>query len=105
MSCSLHCGTPLINRQVEAASKVILNGPQKNLDDAKGKWVDELLGVLWSIHTIEKTATGETPFILVCNSKVVLLMEVAIYTQRLTIHQEDLHNGALRDAIDLLASI
>ena len=33
---------PQGNRQVEAINKVIVNGLKKRLDDAKGKWVEEL---------------------------------------------------------------
>ena len=34
------------NGQVEAVNKVIVNGLRKRLDDAKGRWVEELLHVL-----------------------------------------------------------
>ena len=34
------------NRQVEAVNKVIISGLKKMLDDAKGKWVEELPHVL-----------------------------------------------------------
>ena len=37
---------PHINGQAEAANKSILHGPQKKLDEAKGKWAEELYGVL-----------------------------------------------------------
>ena len=34
------------NEQAEAVNKVIVNGLKKRLDDAKGKWVEELPHVL-----------------------------------------------------------
>ena len=37
---------PQGNGQAEAVNKVIVNGLKKRLDDAKGKWVEELLNVL-----------------------------------------------------------
>ena len=37
---------PQGNRQAEAVNKVIVNGLKKKLDDAKGKWVEELPHVL-----------------------------------------------------------
>jgi len=43
---SVHCDHPQTNSQVEAANKSILHGLQKKLDDAKGKWTDELHGIL-----------------------------------------------------------
>ena len=37
---------PQGNGQVEAINKVIVSGLKKKLDDAKGKWVEELSHVL-----------------------------------------------------------
>ena len=37
---------PQGNGQAEAVNKVIVNGLKKRLDDAKGKWVEELSHVL-----------------------------------------------------------
>ena len=39
---------PQGNGQVEAVNKVIVNGITKRLDDAKGRWVEELPHVLWT---------------------------------------------------------
>jgi len=39
---------PQGNRQAEAVNKVIVSGLKKRLDDAKGKWVEELSHVLWT---------------------------------------------------------
>ena len=39
---------PQGNEQAEASNKVIINGLKKRLDDAKGKWVEELPNVLWA---------------------------------------------------------
>ena len=39
------------NSQAKATNKVIVSGLTKRLDDAKGKWVDELSYVLWTYHT------------------------------------------------------
>jgi len=54
--------------QAEVANESILYGLQKKFDNAKGKWADELHGVLWYLRTAEKTATGETPFMLAYGS-------------------------------------
>ena len=37
---------PQGNRQAEIVNKVIVNGLKKRLDDAKGRWVEELPHVL-----------------------------------------------------------
>jgi len=58
-----------------------------------------------SIRITEKTTTRETPFILTYGSKVVLPVEAALHTHRLTTFQEALNNTALREALDLLPSV
>ena len=42
---------PQGNRQIETVNKVIVNGLKKRLDDAKGRWVEELSRVLWTYQT------------------------------------------------------
>jgi len=93
---------PQTNGQVESANKQILNGLKKRLDAAKGSWADELPAILWSIRTIEKSATGETPFMLVYGSKVVLPIELAICNHIVTTFQTTQNNQALREALHLL---
>ena len=53
---------PQENGQAEAVNKVIVNGLKKRLDEAKGKWVEELPHVLWMYCTTPRRSTGETPF-------------------------------------------
>ena len=50
------------NGQAEAVNKVLVNGLKKRLDNAKGKWVEELSHVLWIYRTTPRRSTGETPF-------------------------------------------
>ena len=83
-------------------NKQILSGLKKRLDAAKGSWADELPAILWSIRTTEKSATGETPFMLVYGSEAVLPVELAIRTHRTTTFQTAQNNLALREALDLL---
>ena len=63
---------PQINKQAETAKKSILHGLQKKLDEAEGKWVAELHGVLWALRIMMKAAIGETPFIVAYESEAVL---------------------------------
>ena len=42
---------PQGNAQAEAVNKVMVNGLKKRLDDAKGRWVEELPHVLWKYYT------------------------------------------------------
>ncbi|XP_024014549.1 uncharacterized protein LOC112088502 [Eutrema salsugineum] len=50
---------PQGNGQAEAANKTILDGLKKRLDAKKGRWADELEGVLWSHRTTPRRATGK----------------------------------------------
>ena len=43
---------PQINKQVEATYKTLLNSLKKQLERAKGKWVDKLPGMLWLIELL-----------------------------------------------------
>ena len=56
---------PQGNGQAEAVNKVIVNGLKKRLDEAKGKWVDELPHVLWTYRTIPCRSTGETLYFMI----------------------------------------
>jgi len=85
---------PQTNGQVELTTKQILNGLKKRLDAAKGSWADELPAILWSIRTTEKSATGETLFMLVYGSKVVLPIELAICTHKVATFQTTQNNQA-----------
>ena len=96
---------PQTDGQAEAVNKSILHSLQKKLDDAKGKWVDELHSVLCSIGTTKKMAINESPFILAYGSKSFLLIEVVLHTHPLTTFQEELNNAALQEALDLLPSV
>ena len=42
---------PQENGQAEAVNKVIMNELKKRLDNAKGRWVEELPHVLWTYRT------------------------------------------------------
>ena len=59
------------NGQAEAVNKVIMNGLEKRLDDAKGRWVEELPHVLWTYRTPRKS-TGETPFSMTYGAEAVI---------------------------------
>ena len=49
---------PQGNGQAEANNKVIVNGLKKRLDDAKGRWVEKLLHVIWTYRTTPRRSTG-----------------------------------------------
>ncbi|RDX93796.1 hypothetical protein CR513_23884, partial [Mucuna pruriens] len=60
---------PQSNGQAEAANK-------KRLEEAKGRWVEELPHVLWSYHTTPQSTTNETPFRLTFGTEAVIPVEI-----------------------------
>ncbi|XP_065634204.1 uncharacterized protein LOC136069514 [Quercus suber] len=63
---------PQGNGQAEAVNKVIVNGFKKRLDDAKGRWAEELPHVLWTNWTTPRRLTGETPFAMTYGAEAVI---------------------------------
>ena len=63
---------PQGNGQVEAVNKVIVSGLKKRLDDAKGRWVEELPHVLQTYQTTPRRSTGETSFAMTYGAKAVI---------------------------------
>ena len=55
---------PQSNGQAEASNKTLLTALKKRLDSARGKWVEELPGVLWAYRTTARKPTGVSPFAL-----------------------------------------
>ncbi|XP_024015923.1 uncharacterized protein LOC112089179 [Eutrema salsugineum] len=90
--------------QAEAANKTILDGLKKRLDAKKGRWADELEGVLWSHRTTPRRATGETPFALVYGAECVIPPEVDFpgIRRRLLPGQEGLNHLMMLDELDLV---
>ncbi|RVW63279.1 Transposon Tf2-12 polyprotein [Vitis vinifera] len=55
---------PQSNGQAEATNKTLLSALKKRLEKAKGKWVEELSGVLWAYRSTLGRPTRNTPFVL-----------------------------------------
>lgn len=71
---------PQANGQAEVSNKVILDGIKKRLEEAKGKWVEELPSVTWTHRTTKRRLTGETPFALAYGVEAVIPLEVGLPT-------------------------
>ncbi|XP_075083567.1 uncharacterized protein LOC142167302 [Nicotiana tabacum] len=93
---------PSANRQAESTNKVIIQNLKKKLEDAKGKLLDELSGVLWTYRTMTKSSMGETPFSLVYVSEALIPVEVGEPTLRYSRENEETNNKELLVKIDLL---
>ena len=52
---------PQGNGQAETVNKVIVSGLKKMLDDAKGRWVEELPHVLWGVSNHSSQVNRKNP--------------------------------------------
>ena len=74
---------------------------KKRLDDAKGKWVDELPYVLWTYHTTPRRSMEETLFIMTYGSKAVIPLEFGFPTLRMDQFNVEENHHLLVDNMDL----
>ncbi|KAM1216519.1 hypothetical protein ACFX2J_012791 [Malus domestica] len=69
---------PQGNGQAKASNKTFLNCLKKTLSDNKGKWPDELAGVLWAYRTTKRRVTSKTSFSLVYGSEAIIPPNVVV---------------------------
>ena len=93
---------PQGNGQAKAVNKVIVNGLKKRLDDAKGKWIEELLHVLWTYQTTLRKSTGETPFSMTYGTKAVIPLENGFPMMRTSTFTLDGNDELLKKSLDLV---
>ena len=77
-----------------------MNGLKKRLDDAKGKWVEELPYVLWTYRTTSRKSTGETPFSMTYGAEAPL--ENDFPTMRTSTFTSDGNDELLKKNLDLV---
>ena len=73
---------PQSNGQAEASNKTLLTTLKKRLDSAKGKWVEELHGVLWAYKTTARKPTDVSPFALTYGMETIVPTETSLPTIR-----------------------
>ncbi|MCI67704.1 putative protein NYNRIN-like, partial [Trifolium medium] len=66
-----------------------MRGLKRRLDEAKGKWTEELDSVLWSYRTTPHSTTEETPFRLTYGTEAVIPVEIEASSFRTEILIED----------------
>ena len=93
---------PQGNGQAEAVNKVIVNGLKKKLNDAKGKWVEELPHVLWTYRTTPRRSTGETPFSMTYTAEAVIPLEAGFPTFITSLFNPSDNNEQLKKNLDLI---
>ena len=93
---------PQRNGHVKAVNKVIVNEFKKRLDDAKGKWVEELSHVLWTYQTTPHKSTGETPFSMIYGAEAVIPLETGFPTLRTSLFTPNSNDNLLEKSLDLI---
>ena len=73
---------PQSNGLAKASNKTLLTALKKRLDSAKGKWVDELPGVLWAYRTTARKPTGISPFAITYEMEAIFPTEIGMPTIR-----------------------
>ena len=79
-----------------------MNGLKKRLDEAKGKWVEELPHVLWAYRTTPRRSTGETPFSMTYGAEAVIPLEIGFPTLRTDAFTLDGNDMLLEKNLDLI---
>nr|XP_023919009.1 uncharacterized protein LOC112030565 [Quercus suber] len=93
---------PQGNGQAEAVNKVIVAGLKKRLDDAKGRWVEELPHVFWTYRTTPRWSTGETLFSMTYGAEAMIPLETGFPTLRTSIFTPEANDELLKKNLDLI---
>ncbi|XP_070036390.1 uncharacterized protein [Nicotiana tomentosiformis] len=93
---------PSANGQEESTNKVIIQNFNKMFEAAKGKWPEELPGVLWAYRTTAKSSIGETPFSLMYGVEALIPVEVGEPTLRYSQTNEESKDEAVIINLELL---
>ena len=72
------------------------------LDDAKGRWVEELLHVLWTYRTTPQRSIGETPFLMSYGAEAVIPIETGFPTLRTQSFNPNDNDKLLERSLDLI---
>ena len=85
------------NGQAEASNKTLLTALKKQLDSAKGKWVDELLGVLWTYKTTARRPIGISPFALTYGTEAIVPKKIGMPTLLIDLPKESNDETVIKD--------
>ena len=92
---------PQGNGQAKAMNKVIVSGLKKRLDDAKGRWVEELPHVLWTYRTTLRRSTGEIAFSMTYGAEAVLPLKASFPTLKSSTFTSKNNNELLGGSLGL----
>ena len=79
-----------------------MNGLKKRLDDAKGKWIEELPHVLWTYRTTSQKSIEETHFFMTYGAEAVIPLENGFPTMRTSTFTSDDNDELLKKSLDLV---
>ena len=71
------------------------------MDDAKGRWVEELPHVLWAYRMTSRQSTGETPFAMTYGAKGVIPLEANFPILRTNSFTPSGNDKLLGESLDL----
>jgi hypothetical protein len=95
---------PRANRQVERANGTVLDALKKRLHDVAntkgGKWIKELLNALLGLRTQPTKPTGQSPYLLVYGSEVILPADVMWESPAVEQYDEGISEDSRRVDID-----
>ena len=93
---------PQGNGQVKVVNKVIESGLKKRLDDARGRWVEELPHVLWTYRTTPRRSTRETPFSMSYGAEAIIPIETDFPKLRTQSFNPNDNDKLLERSLDLI---
>ena len=79
-----------------------MSGLKKRLDDAKGRWVEELSYVLWAYRTTPRRSIRETPFSMSYGAEAVIPIETSFPTLRTQSFNPSNNDELLGRSLDLI---
>ena len=79
---------PQSNGLAKALNKTLLTALKKRLDSTKGKWVDELPGVLWAYRTTACKPTGISSFAITYGVEAIIPTEIGMPTIRTDVPEQ-----------------
>ena len=82
-----------------------MSGLKKRLDDAKGRWAEELPHVLWAYRTTPRRSIRETPFSMSYGVEAVILIETSFPTLRTQSFNPSNNDELLKKSLDLIEEI
>jgi len=84
----------------QGSNHTVLDNLCKSMDNAKGKWVEKLHGVLWASRTTKRVPTGETPFSLAYGTEAIIPIDINMPTLRVEGVAQDQNDALLRLMLD-----